>query len=40
MKLKGQRFKTVSDIKRESQVVLDGIKEKDFHSAFEAWIKL
>jgi hypothetical protein len=39
MKLKG-RFKTVSDIQRESQAVLDSIKEKNFHGAFEAWKKL
>jgi hypothetical protein len=39
MKLKGQRFETVSDIQRESQVVLDRIKENDFHSVFEAWKK-
>jgi hypothetical protein len=31
IKLKGQRFKTVSDIQRELQVVLDSIKENDFH---------
>jgi hypothetical protein len=36
MKLKGQHFETVSDIKRELQAVLDSIKENDFHSAFEA----
>jgi hypothetical protein len=35
-KLKGQRFKTVSDNQRESQVVHDSIKENDFHSASEA----
>jgi hypothetical protein len=29
----------VSDIQRESQAVLDSIKENDFHSAFEAWEK-
>jgi hypothetical protein len=29
-------FETVSDIQRESQVVLDSIKESDFHGAFEA----
>jgi hypothetical protein len=29
----------VSDIQRESQAVLDSIKENDFHSAFEAWKK-
>jgi hypothetical protein len=39
MKLKGQRLETVSDIQRESQAVLDSIKENDFHSAFEAWEK-
>jgi hypothetical protein len=33
-KLKG-RFETVSDIQRESQVVLDNIKVNDFHGAFE-----
>jgi hypothetical protein len=37
MKPKGQHFETVSDIQRESQVVLNSIKENDFHSAFEAW---
>jgi hypothetical protein len=37
-KLKG-RFETVSDIQRESQAVLDSIKENDFHGAFEAWRK-
>jgi hypothetical protein len=36
MKLKGRRFETVFDIQRESQVVLDSIKENDFHGAFEA----
>jgi hypothetical protein len=36
MKVKG-RCETVSDIKRESQAVLDSIKENDFHGAFEAW---
>jgi histone-lysine N-methyltransferase SETMAR len=39
MKLKERRFETVSDIQRESQVVLDSIKENDFHSAFEVWKK-
>jgi hypothetical protein len=39
MKLKGRRFETVSDIQRESQVVLYSIKENDFHGAFEAWKK-
>jgi hypothetical protein len=38
MKLKGH-FQTVSDIQRESQAVLDSIKENDFHGAFEAWKK-
>jgi hypothetical protein len=38
MKLKG-RFKTVSDSQRESQAVLNSIKENDFHSAFEVWKK-
>jgi histone-lysine N-methyltransferase SETMAR len=37
MKLKGRRFETVSCIQMESQVVLDSIKENDFHGAFEAW---
>jgi hypothetical protein len=36
MKLKGRRFETVSDIQRESQVVLDSIEKNDFHGAFEA----
>jgi hypothetical protein len=35
MKLNG-RFETVSDIKRELQAVLDGIKTNDFHGASEA----
>jgi hypothetical protein len=39
MKLKGRRFETVSDIRRESQVVLDSIKGVDFHGTFEAWKK-
>jgi hypothetical protein len=39
MKLKGQRFETVSDIQRELQGVLNSIKENDFHVAFEAWKK-
>jgi DNA-binding GntR family transcriptional regulator len=39
MKLKGRRFETVSDIQRESQAILDSIKENDFHGAFEAWKK-
>jgi hypothetical protein len=39
MKLKGRRFETVSDIQRETQAVLDSIKENDFHGASEAWKK-
>jgi predicted acetyltransferase len=39
MKLKG-RFQTVSDIQRESQAVLDSIKENNFHGASEAWKKM
>jgi hypothetical protein len=35
MKLKGRLFETASDSQRESQVVLDNIKENDFHGAFE-----
>jgi hypothetical protein len=31
MKQKGRRFETVSDLQRESQAGLDGIKENDFH---------
>jgi hypothetical protein len=37
MKLKERCFETVSDIQRESQAVLDSIKENDSHGAFEAW---
>jgi hypothetical protein len=37
IKLKRQLFETVSDIQRESQVVLDSIKENDFHGIFEEW---
>jgi hypothetical protein len=40
MKLKGRRFETGSDIRRESQAVLDSIKENDFHGAFEARTKM
>jgi hypothetical protein len=29
----------VSDNQRESQAVLNSIKENDFHSAFEVWKK-
>jgi hypothetical protein len=36
MKLKRRRFETVADIQRESQAVLNSIKENDFHGAFEA----
>jgi hypothetical protein len=36
IKQKGRRFKTVSDIQRESQAALNGIKENNFHGAFEA----
>jgi hypothetical protein len=39
MKLKERHFETLSNIQRESQVVLDSIKENDFHGAFEAWNK-
>jgi hypothetical protein len=37
MKLKGRHFET--DIQRESQAILDSIKENDFHGASEAWKK-
>jgi histone-lysine N-methyltransferase SETMAR len=37
MKLKGRSFETESDIQRESQAVLDSIKENYFHDAFDAW---
>jgi hypothetical protein len=40
IKLKAQRFETVSNIQRESQVVLNSIKENDFHGVFEAWKKI
>jgi hypothetical protein len=39
MQLKGRCLETVYDIQRESQAVLNGIKENDFHSALEAWKK-
>jgi hypothetical protein len=39
MKLKVRRFETLSDVQRESHVVLDTIKENDFHIAFEVWKK-
>jgi hypothetical protein len=35
VQLKGQRFKTASNIQRESQAVFESIKENDFDSAFE-----
>jgi transposase len=39
MKLKGQRFETVSDIQREKEAVFDSIKENYFHGAFKVWKK-
>jgi hypothetical protein len=39
MKLNGRRFETVCDMHRESQVILDSIKESDFHGDFEVWKK-
>jgi hypothetical protein len=39
MKLKGRHFKTVPDIQRESQAVLDSIEENYFLGAFESWKK-
>jgi hypothetical protein len=39
MKLKGQHFEIVSDIQRESHMVLDNIKRSDFHGAFKVWKK-
>jgi hypothetical protein len=35
IKLKRLHFETVSDIQRESQVVLDSMKENGFHGDFE-----
>jgi hypothetical protein len=35
MKLEGQSFERVSDIPKELQVVLDSIKENDFHGALK-----
>jgi histone-lysine N-methyltransferase SETMAR len=35
MKLKGRRFETVSDNQRESQAVLESMKENDFHGALK-----
>jgi hypothetical protein len=29
----------VSDIQKETQAILDSIKENDFHGVFEAWKK-
>jgi hypothetical protein len=40
MKLKERRFETLPDIQRESQVVLDSIKENNFHCATEVREKL
>jgi hypothetical protein len=37
MKLKGSCYVTMSDIQRELQVVLDCIKENNFHGAIEGW---
>jgi hypothetical protein len=37
MKLNGGRFETVSDIRKESKVIENSIKENDFHHAFEVW---
>jgi hypothetical protein len=39
MKLKGLLFETISGIQRESQAVLNSIKENDFHGASEVWRK-
>jgi hypothetical protein len=39
MKLRGWPLETVSDIQKESQAVLDSIRENDFHSTSEAWKK-
>jgi histone-lysine N-methyltransferase SETMAR len=39
MKLKGRHFERVSNIQRESQAVLNSIKENKFCGAFEAWKK-
>jgi hypothetical protein len=38
MKPKGS-FERVSHIQRDSQAVLDSIKENNFHGAFKAWKK-
>jgi transposase len=37
IKLKGRRFETVSDMRRESQAVLFSMNKNYFHDAFEAW---
>jgi hypothetical protein len=39
MKVKGGRFEIVSDMQRESQAILDSIKENDFHGAIKVWEK-
>jgi hypothetical protein len=39
VKLKGRCFETVSDIRRDLQVVLDSIEKNDLHGALEAWKK-
>jgi hypothetical protein len=39
MKLKGQRFETMSDILRGLQMVLNRIKENEFNGTFEAFKK-
>jgi transposase len=39
MKLRGRLSEIMSDITRESQAVLDNIKENYFHGAFEGWKK-
>jgi GH15 family glucan-1,4-alpha-glucosidase len=39
MKLKGRRFETVSEVQRESQLVLNSNKENEFQATFEAWKK-
>jgi hypothetical protein len=36
MKLKGQNFEAVPDIQRESEEVLNNIKENYFHSSLKA----
>jgi hypothetical protein len=40
MELKGRRFETVSDIRSESQAVLNSIRVNYFHGAFEAKKKM